>query len=133
MLHARFLHNKCLLYILLSYAITCCFAVIHFLQASSIEPDQSWVQPVRNNIGLIISSLCPWDASHTSHVWSIKHTYRLAYTHTHTPSRATSQQAEGPKTPTSVPIPEHSLTTFPALLISSCASGKRQSLINAPT
>lgn len=88
----------------LSYAMTCYFGIIHFLQASSIEFDQSWVQPIRNNIGLIISFLCHCDVSHTSQVWYISHTYRLTYT----PSRATSQQGEGHKTPTSVTIPEHS-------------------------
>lgn len=51
-------YNKFLLYTLLSYAITCYFGIIHFLQASSIEFDQSWVQPIRNNIGLIISFFC---------------------------------------------------------------------------
>nr|BAE42681.1 unnamed protein product [Mus musculus] len=73
-----FIINFCLL--LLSYAITCYFAIIHFFQASSIEPDQSWVQPIRNNKGLMISFLGHYDFSHTSQVWCINHTYRLAYT-----------------------------------------------------
>lgn len=72
MLHTRFLHNKFLLYTFLLYAITCYFGVIHFFQASSIKPDQSWVQSVTNNIGLIISFTCHCYFSHTSWVCYIK-------------------------------------------------------------
>lgn len=69
-LHTRFLHNTFLLYTFLLYAITRYFGIIHFFQASSIKPDQSWVQSVKN-IKLIISPAAV--TFHTSCVWYIEH------------------------------------------------------------
>lgn len=68
-LHTRFLHNTFLLYTFLLYAITRYFGIIHFFQASSIKPDQSWVQSVKN-IKLIISPAAV--TFHTSCVWYIR-------------------------------------------------------------
>lgn len=105
MLHTIYLHSKFLLYRFLLYAITCYFGIIHFFQASSIKPDKSWVQSIKNNIKLIISFTCHCYFSHTSWVCYIKH--RLT----------TNKQDYKPaswrtKTPTFVTIPEPSRSPF---------------------
>lgn len=100
-LHTRFLHNTFLL-----YAITRYFGIIHFFQASSIKPDQSWVQSVKN-IKLIISPAAV--TFHTSCVWYIEHRWT---TQKHTFIAGPQPASWRSTTPSSATIPEPSWSPF---------------------
>lgn len=96
-LHTRFLHNTFLLYTFLLYAITRYFGIIHFFQASSIKPDQSWVQSVKHIKLIILPAAVTFHAScvcYTEHRWTAqKHAFiagpQPASWRTTTPSSAT--------------------------------------------